>query len=229
MILKQPFDTSFKLFLILLTFTCQPWAKPQSSNTNYQTPLQFMDLYFDFTGAYDKDYPKSKVNASQALIQSMQERTQDNDAHGPLLLFLDSTLYVYSDSGDKLLEMSLRANRENGFYEMTSLSHVGPALAYYAQAKDNGSNSWRAGLEAIQKHLSDIKALNNQPQNNWLNSVKAPSWQPFKKDIHAMVDYACSMAGNYIKTVLKNEHFNRRSLVIDLYQNTSEAYPISYN
>ena len=193
---------------------------------SYEAPQEFMNLYFDFSGNRNPGYPKGKINASKALIDSRKDQVSDK---GPLIMVIKSMIYVYDHKGKLLLKLPLRASKSNGFFEMTAISHVGPALAYYLQVKNNGSSEWKNGLKSFLKNLKIVQALNRKKENNWLDNVEALSWGPFKKDIHNMVDYACSFAGNYISGVLKSGKLTENDLVKNFYERSDKEYPISYS
>ena len=51
-------------------------------------------------------------------------------AAGPLVLVVGSDIYVYDAAGGaRLVAERFRADRASGFYELTAISHIGPALA----------------------------------------------------------------------------------------------------
>lgn len=197
------------------------------AKSDYVTPVEFMNLYFDFSGTHNKNYPKGKINASLALFESEKKNTSESE--GDLILFLNSDLYVYDNKKNNLLNMTLRTSPDDGFYEMTAISHVGPALAYYLRVKENGSDLWKPGLEAILRDLKSVRKINAKEQDNWLDKVNAPAWETFKPQIHNMIDYACSMAGNYIQMVLKTGDFTEASLTKQFFTRSDDSYPIPYN
>src|SRR5262245_66111562 len=88
----------------------------------YTTPGAFMNLFFDFTGSNEPDYPAGQPTLGQMLTQSVIAKEQGRP--GPLVLVTGSDIYVYdSTSGAKLAQQQFRADRASGFYEMTAISH----------------------------------------------------------------------------------------------------------
>ena len=74
---------------------------------------------------------------------------------------MGSDIYVYnSNSGARLSQERFRADRASGFYELTAISHIGPALAYLAQIKANGDARWKTRLASLQTHVAQVRALN---------------------------------------------------------------------
>lgn len=213
------------LLIAALSVTCVNAQQTKSS-----PPEEFMSLYYDFTGSSNKNYPKGNSNISQDLYKStMSELNVNENEQGPLVLFLDSNFYIYDNQGKQLLSMVLRTSPSSGFFEMTAISHVGPALAYLVYMKENGSKEWIKGLQNLKRDLKAIKKLNANKTNNWTQNIDAPSWTPYLKSINDMVDYACSMAGNYIDDVLKGKkEFTMDSLNQDFLTGNKD-YPIAYN
>lgn len=195
---------------------------------SYTTPSAFMRLYFDFTGKGEADFPKNKTTIADYLIQSEQARSQENIYDGPLIMFLDSSLYIYDQDRKLLYSKLMRTNRSSGFFEMTAVSHIGPALSYLAKIKENGDSSWKPAMASLLEHIRQVKSLNAQTGDNWLSRANIESWQPHRQQIQAMVDYAMSMAGNYIVSVQKGAPFDLASLQKN-FLNGNKDYPIPYN
>ena len=62
------------------------------------------------------------------VTQSAKEAA--GGAAGPLVLVVGSDIYVYDTAGGARLGAErFRADRASGFYELTAISHIGPALA----------------------------------------------------------------------------------------------------
>src|SRR5262249_52194016 len=94
-----------------------------------------------------------------------------------------------------------------GFYELTAISHIGPALAYLAQVKANGDPRWRARLASLQAHVADVRAANQRAADNWLDRLDQPAWSARKAQIRNMVDYACGRTLDYIVALGDGERF----------------------
>src|SRR6266481_3552681 len=85
---------------------------------DYTAPKAFMDLFFDFTGSGEPDYPAGQPTLGQMLTQSVAAR---EGKPGPLVLVEGSDIYIYdSASGDRLGFQRFRADRTSGFYELTA-------------------------------------------------------------------------------------------------------------
>jgi hypothetical protein len=118
---------------------------PAEVTGSYTAPAEFMNLFFDFTGSEEPDYPAGQPTLGQMVTQSAKEAA--GGAAGPLVLVVGSDIYVYDAAGgDRLAAERFRADRASGFYELTAISHIGPALAYLAQIKVNGDARWQPRL-----------------------------------------------------------------------------------
>jgi Domain of unknown function (DUF5624) len=162
--------------LLLLAGPAQ--AQP---NGSYSAPAEFMELFFDFTGSEESGYPAGQSTLGQMLTQSMIAKETASHTPGPLVLVMGSDIYVYdSNGGARLAHERFRADRTNGFYEMTAISHIGPALAYLAQVKANGDARWKARLESVRTHVAQVRALNRRSSDNWLDRLSEPAWSAHK-------------------------------------------------
>ncbi|WP_412756590.1 DUF5624 domain-containing protein [Legionella bozemanae] len=202
-----------------------------TANNGYATPQAFWNLYYDFTGNGDAQYPKEKINISQTLLQSELKKNsnltqQDN---GSLILFINSTLYIYNSAQQLELEQLMRTAPNSGFTEMTAVSHIGSALMYLAKIKENGDSNWTSQMENLLKDVKAVREINAQTDNNWLEQVNAPAWKPHLTLIHNMIDYACSMAGNYMSEVLRGKQTFDMSSLQNNFLDGNNTYPIPFN
>ena len=87
-----------------------------------------------------------------------------------------------------------RADRASGFYELTAVSHIGPAMAYLAQIKANGECALGKGrLELLRTaRAPPCAAFNLRRDGNRLDRLDQPAWAARKTAIRDMIDYACA-------------------------------------
>ena len=130
--------------LVALSGLLIPVAPASSQTVSvYTAPTEFMNLFFDFTGSNEAGYPAGQPTLGQMLTQSVIAK-EVSAVPAPLVLIVGSDIYVYdSGSGALLSHEQFRDDRTSGFFEMTAISHIGPALAYLAQIKANGDTSRR--------------------------------------------------------------------------------------
>jgi Domain of unknown function (DUF5624) len=188
-----------------------------------------MDLFFDFTGANEPGYPAGQPTLGQMLTQAAIAKESAVAAPGPLVLVVGSEIYVYdSGNGARLGEQQFRADRSSGFYEMTAISHIGPALAYLAQIKANGDTRWKARLASLRAHTAQVRALNQRAADNWLDVLNQPAWSAHKARIRDMVDYACARTLNYIDSLGDGDGFTVTNVNDVFFNGTSAEYPIPF-
>jgi Domain of unknown function (DUF5624) len=203
-------------------------AAPAAAQTSgsYTAPAEFMNLFFDFTGSNEPGYPAGQPTLGQMLTQAAAAK---DGARGALVLVVGSDIYVYDGtSGAQLAHERFRADRSSGFYELTAISHIGPALAYLAQIKANGDARWKARLASLQAHVADVRALNARAADNWLDRLNQPAWSARKAQIRDMVDYACARTLDYIGALGDGERFTTAGVNDDFFNGTSAAYPVPF-
>lgn len=194
----------------------------------YTTPAAFMSLFFDFTGSGEPGYPAGRPTLGQMLTQSVIAK--EPGGPGPLVLVIGSDIYVYdSKTGARLSETQFRADRNSGFFEVTAISHIGPALGYLAQIKANGDSGWKGRLDSLRQDVAAVRAVNARAADNWLDQLNLPAWNPHKAAIRNMVDYACATTLNYIDAVGDGSGFTVASVNNDFFKGTSAQYPIPFD
>jgi hypothetical protein len=207
------------------------FAAPAPAQTvgGYTAPTEFMDLFFDFTGANEPGYPAGQPTLGQMLTQAATAKESAGAAPGPLLLVVGSEIYVYNSvGGARLGEQQFRADRSSGFYEVTAISHIGPALAYLAQIKANGDARWKARLASLRAHTAQVRALNQRTADNWLDLLNQPAWSTHKAQIRDMVDYACARTLSYIDSLGDGDGFTVTNVNDVFFNGTSAQYPIPF-
>jgi Domain of unknown function (DUF5624) len=202
---------------------------PAQTAGSYTAPAEFMDLFFDFTGSNEPGYPAGQPTLGQMLTQAEAARESARHAPGPLVLVFGSDIDVYeSAGGTRLSQQRFRADRASGFYELTAISHIGPALAYLAQIKANGDERWTTRLTSLRTHVAQVRALNARAADNWLDRLDQPAWRTRKAHIRDMVDYACARTLNYIDSLGAGERFTAAGVNDDFFNGTSAAYPVPF-
>ena len=200
---------------------------PAQVTGSYTAPAEFMNLFFDFTGSEEPDYPAGQPTLGQMVTQSAKESA--GGAPGPLVLVVGSDIYVYDTAGGvRLGAERFRADRASGFYELTAISHIGPALAYLAQIKANGDARWQARLASLRTHTAQVRVLNRRATDNWLDRLNQPAWSARKAQIRGMVDYACARTLNYIDSLGNGDRFTTTGVNDDFFNGTSAEYSIPF-
>ena len=223
----------FPVVLSALVFLVPPapaQTPAQPSSGGYTAPAEFMGLFFDFTGSGEPGYPAGQPTLGQMLTQAVAAKEAGSGAPGALVLVVGSEVYVYdSASGRRLSEERFRADRASGFYELTAISHIGPALAYLAQIKANGDGRWQARLASLRAHTAQVRALNARAADNWLDRLDQPAWRTRKAQIRDMEDYACARTLNYVDALGDGTRFTTAGVNDDFFNGTTAEFPIPFN
>lgn len=196
---------------------------------SYTCPAEFKNLYHVYTGSHEK----GADTIGNALTNKISSTASPP---GPLIIVNNSHMMVYDNEGKLLASCDYRANDSNGFYEMTAVSHVGPALMSLALLREGGVEINKY-LESLKKYLQEVRVLNKVPLNNektphWLDQLDLSAWEPWKSDIRNMIDYACQTADAYIEKVTASENpieLNFNTLQEHLFDSTSHTQNIGYN
>ncbi|MBS0271896.1 MAG: DUF5624 domain-containing protein [Proteobacteria bacterium] len=197
----------------------------------YVTPTAFKDLYYDFTGYMHPGYPKDRTAIAQDLAVALGTSTQTEN--GPLIVATETGVYIYdSNKGHQLVAgASTRASEDSGFYEITSISHIGPAIAYLATLKELGQDTWEKHINTLLTHIRQVRDINAASiQDHWLTRLDCPAWRGREQSIKNLIDYSCFLAGNYLVKIQKNpHHFSSQDVFDNFLQISDEKYPIPYN
>ncbi|NOQ75074.1 MAG: hypothetical protein GQ574_23880 [Crocinitomix sp.] len=211
-----------------------------SQDTSYTPMPETMALYYDFTGVHGADtalYGQSISNKVAAIAVQADEVMK-----GPLVIYTADAIHIFKEDRTRIAKIDTRTASFTGFYEVTALSHIGPALGYLAFLKNEGGE-WRSSAESLLKHIRQLRAMNsvdlmhagNTPSttSHWLDRLNNPAWNPNKVNIKNMFDYACAMSGNYLQQVLSGDReltsADVRNALLSNTEPMSDDYTISFN
>ncbi len=195
--------------------------------SNYQTHDEFYQLYFKFTGHHRPDFPKNQRSVAQDLSMMFgQQKTQQSA--GAMVVATSTGIYIYDDKSPHacLASSSFRAEKNSGFYEITSLSHLGVAFPYLALLKENNQENWLQHVKEIHTHLTHLKAINRE---GWLTQLSQPAWQQKEQAIEDMLQYAILQSLSYAESIMKDPEQFSMQHVIDHYLSGTTAYPVGYD
>lgn len=215
---------------VLLLLAVPAAAQTSEPAAGYAPPAEFMNLFFDFTGSTEPDYPAGQPTLGEMLTQAITAKDAANAAPGPLVMAVGSDIYAYdSASGARLGQARFRVDRASGFYELTAISHIGPTLAYLAEIRAHGDARWKPRLALLQKHLAQVRALNQRAADNWLDRLNQPAWSAHKAQIRNMVDYACARALDYIASIDNGDAFTAAGVNDHFFNGATAKYPIPFS
>lgn len=206
-------------------------APALGEENSYRTIPAFMDLFEIFPrgeGAGTIGSALASAVPSGAGTEGMVSAT------GALVLVNEYGVFVYDGkTRAKITGLTTRGDPASGFYEMTALSHVGPAVAYLAALNEAKSTEWQPLLAKLLERVRAAREANRQPVNGayWVKQVDAPAWQSHSDAIDRMIDYGLWMAGDYLVKVQKGDpaDFTRANVGARFYEGGDTAYVIPFN
>ena len=78
---------------LALLFLAAP--APAQTTSGYSAPTEFMELFFDFTGSNEPDYPAGQPTLGQMLTQSVVAKETASGRLGHWCWSMGSDIYVY--------------------------------------------------------------------------------------------------------------------------------------
>jgi len=196
------------------------------AEAGYATPAPFMDLYRVFPNSQGPD------SIGRQLAEAMERSGDLSGGGGALVLVTGDGVFAYDgESGALIAGADFREATNSGFFEMTGLSHTGPAISYLAQMRALGDERWRDRLEDLLSALRAVQALNREGDGAWLDRLDQPAWAPFRDRIAAMVDYGTWMAGSYLRKVRDSDgaNFTLAGVEADFLAAGDSDYPIPFD
>ena len=85
-------------------------------------------------------------------------------------MIVNSDLYVYDSQRKKLLYQAIRAEKDSGFFELTAISHIGPALSYLLAIKNNGGD-WKTLMKDLQLKIQAMNQYGLDMSNAFIDSI----------------------------------------------------------
>lgn len=184
----------------------------------------FMDLYSLFT-TYSDD--KNTPGIGQALSETINLNSKASEP-GVLILALNSDLYIFDSAGNKILQQAVRAEKDTGFFELTAISHIGPAISYILAIKNNNGD-WKPLMQRLYTAIVAAKKANSDTQMPWLKQVNASAWQPFLSKIQNMNTYALNMSEAFTEAILSEKLELTAETVNNQFLKGNDQYPIPFN
>lgn len=228
-----------KLKTTLMAFGVLVLSNVLGQDTSYVPNPTTLELYYDFTGVHTPR-PDSTQNISQKIAAIASQDTAVTN--GPLVLFTSEDIQIYSEDRSLIAQTNTRTSPNTGFYEVTSLSHIGPALGYLAYIKKE-EGLWENSAMDMLAHIRTLRALNAvplvqegeeiTPSSHWLDRLDNPAWAPNKERIKNMFDYGYAMSGTFLQKVLNGDieltNENVRKYFLSNLEPMSDDFPISFN
>ena len=175
----------------------------------------FRSLYDTYTGA---------GSTAQHLTKHMVRLTEGD----PLLLVTGSDFVIFPGGRRAPIVESFR-HSTRGFVELTAVSHLAPCIAWLFRLRELGYGNWRDDARRLLETADQVRSINDT--RYWQSEVAVEAFQGYEAKIADMVDYACRVSGQFLRTCLADERVmtyeNLRHNYLDPTANA--AYPVPMN
>lgn len=149
----------------------------------------FRSLYDTYTG------PNS---TGQHLTQHMVRLTERE----PLLVITGADFVIFPGSGQPPIVESFR-HSTRGFVELTAVSHLAPCIAWIFRLRELGYANWRDDAQRMLDSAGRVRAINDT--RYWEKVVAVEAYRGYEAKIADMVDYACGVSSQFMRTCLEDE------------------------
>lgn len=150
----------------------------------YACNPEFKELYVNFTADPNGIGPHLNGHLGQLSAQD------------PLLVSTGSDLVIFPGDGRAPMTQTFR-NSGRGFFELTSISHLGIAVPYLVRQRETGYTGWRADAERLMAQIPKVQAVNSVAY--WRDTVGLEAWAGMEEKITDLVDYSCDVTLDVLK------------------------------
>lgn len=157
---------------------------------SYVSP-EFMQLFGAYTGG-----PSS-------IGYQFREISTEVQSSNPLIVATAEDIILYPGDGGDPAHLPYRFGTAS-FIEMTSISHLGPAVASLAEiyANDTESEGWRQYANSLLNAARAARSANSL--GLWQDRLQVEAYQGREASIVDMVNYACDLTIRLLETVLED-------------------------
>jgi hypothetical protein len=175
----------------------------------------FRSLYDTYTGA---------GSTAQHLTKYMVRLTEGD----PLLLVTGSDFVVFPGGRREPIVESFR-HSTRGFVELTAVSHLAPCIAWLFRLRELGYQNWRDDAKRLLETADQVRSINDT--RYWQTEVAVEAFQGYEAKIADMVDYACRVSAQFLKTCLADERLmtyeNLRQNYLEPTGNAADPVPMN--
>src|SRR5882672_9913774 len=157
---------------------------------NYSPHAEFAALYKNYTAAPD--------SIAKHLTRRMIQLTESD----PLLVVTGQDVVLFPGAGRQPVVESFR-HSTRGFVELTSVSHLGPAVASLIQLRELGDPVWRSDAQRLIDQIDRTRHINTA--EIWKSDIAVPALAGYETKIADMVDYSCAVTRAFLVDGLANE------------------------
>jgi len=175
----------------------------------------FRSLYDAYTG------PGS---TAQHLTRHMV-RLSERD---PLLLVTGADFVIFPGDRHAPIVESFR-HSTRGFVELTAVSHLAPCIAWLFRLRELGYENWHDDAKRLLETAEHVRSINST--HYWEKEVAVEAFQGYEAKIGDMVDYACRVSAQFLRTCLADEglmtYENLRQNYLDPTDNHAVPVPLN--
>ena len=157
---------------------------------NYSPHTEFGALYKNYTSAPD--------SIAKHLTRRMVQLTES----APLLVVTGADVVLFPGSGGQPVVESFR-HSTRGFVELTSVSHLGPAVATIIQLRELQDPVWRSDAQRLIDQIDRTRSINTV--DHWQGAIAVPALAGYEAKIVDMVDYSCVVTRSFLIEGLADE------------------------
>jgi hypothetical protein len=155
----------------------------------YSPHEHFRSLYDAYTGA---------GSTGLHLTRHMVRLTERD----PILVVTGSDFVLFPGGGKPPVVESFR-NSTRGFVELTSISHLGPAVAWIFRMRELGDTGWRDDAERLIARMDKARRINTE--DYWRDVAAVEAWRGYEAGIADLVDYSCEVTTSFLAGCLADE------------------------
>lgn len=123
-------------------------------------------------------------------------------AGDPILVVTGSDFVIFPGGGAPPVVESFR-NSTRGFVELTSISHLGPAVAWIFRLRELGNAGWRDDAQRLIARMDHVRGINTE--SYWKDVVAVEAWRGYETGIADLVDYSCALTTSFLAGCLADE------------------------
>jgi hypothetical protein len=159
------------------------------TDVTYTPHGDFRSLYDAYTGA-----GSTAVNLTKHMAQLTRQQ--------PLLVVTGADFVLFPGSDRPPIVESFRLSTR-GFIELTSISHLGAAVAWIFQLRELGYATWRDDAERLIERTRQVRSINTDAY--WTDNVAVGAWAGYETKIADLVDYTCAITIAFLSSCLADE------------------------
>ncbi|KAH8678371.1 hypothetical protein BX600DRAFT_507323 [Xylariales sp. PMI_506] len=184
-------DASFKTSSHVYKINLPAPQGAQAANSIYQNP-EMVTLFHTYTTN------PTGIGANLKLAMSQYHSTE------PLIVATGTDVALFPGDGSDPSFESFRFSTR-GFKEITSVSHLGPAIGSIIKMRELGPETyvWKEDAERLLEATRMARSVNSTAL--WTEKIQVESYSGREAEISAMIDYGCALSIRFLETILADE------------------------